>query len=196
MPRSRAAAAAPDLFAAQPALPSGFKYQAEIVSAEEEQELAARFAELPFKPFEFQGYLGNRRVLSFGWHYDFNDRQLREAGDIPPLLLPLRDRCAAFTNIEPAALEHVLLTEYLPGAGIGWHKDKAVFSEVIGVSLLSACTFRFRRRKGAGWERVSVIAEPRSAYLLSGPSRSDWEHSIPAVDSLRYSVTFRNLKSK
>ncbi|HSJ76270.1 MAG TPA: hypothetical protein VK899_08835, partial [Gemmatimonadales bacterium] len=66
--------------------------------------------------------------------------------------------------------------------------------EVIGISLLSSCRFRFRRKAGPGWERVSLIAEPRSAYLLSGASRTEWEHSIPAVDSLRYSITFRNFR--
>ena len=39
----------------------------------------------------------------------------------------------------------------------------------------------------------SLIVEPRSAYLLRGPSRTEWEHSIPAVDALRYSITFRSL---
>ncbi len=77
----------------------------------------------------------------------------------------------------------------------GWHRDKAVFGEIVGISLRSACTFRLRRAVGARWERVSLIAEPRSAYLLSGAARSEWEHSIPAVEELRYSVTYRNLKS-
>jgi len=89
------------------------------------------------------------------------------------------------------------VTEYSPGAAISWHRDRSVFGEVIGVSLLSACTFRLRRNSAAGsgkYERASLILAPRSAYLLSGPSRTEWEHSIPAVDTLRYSVTFRRLK--
>ena len=106
----------------------------------------------------------------------------------------LRERCAGLAVIAPSELQHALLTEYAPGAGIGWHKDKAVFGQVVGVSLLSACVFRLRRKTGSGWERASVVAEPRSAYLLEGPSRTEWEHSIPAVDRLRYSITFRNLK--
>ena len=89
----------------------------------------------------------------------------------------------------------MLVTKYGPGAGIGWHRDKEVFGEVIGVSLLSPCVLRLRRKVGGKkWERANVEAEPRSAYLLSGPSRSEWEHSIPAVDALRYSITFRNLR--
>ena len=152
--------------------------------------------ELPFRAFEFHGYTGNRRVISFGWQYDFTARQLRKVDDIPPFLLPIRDRAAAFAGLQPGALQHVLVTEYGAGAGIGWHRDKAVFGQIVGISLLAACTFRLRRKVDDRWERVNLTAEPRSAYLLSGPARSEWEHSIPPVDSLRYSITFRNLREE
>ena len=183
------------LFDHNPSLPQGFRYEADLVSAAEERELVERFSALPFRPFEFHGYLGKRRVVSFGWQYDFNSSELREAEHMPAFLLPLRDRAAAFACLAPSDFQHVLLTEYAPGAGIGWHKDKAVFGEVVGISLLSACTFRFRRKVGSRWERASFNAEPRSAYLLQGPSRTEWEHSIAEVDTLRYSITFRNFKS-
>src|SRR4051794_2275629 len=95
--------------------------------------------------------------------------------------------------MEPDAFRHVLVTEYSAGAAIGWHRDKAVFAEVVGVSLLSACRFRFRRQHHDGkWQRAAITAEPRSVYLIAGESRTEWEHSIPAVDRLRYSITFRN----
>ena len=190
----------PDLFAPlpalPPALPEGFKYEAGLVSAEEERALVAAFADLPFRDFEFQGYVGKRRVVSFGWQYDFNTRELRRTDDMPAFLLPLRDKAAAFAGLAGAVLQHVLITEYGPRAAIGWHKDKAVFGEVVGISLVSPCNFRFRRKAGTKWERASLIAEPRSAYLLRGASRTDWEHSIPAVEQLRYSITFRNLRSQ
>ncbi|HYO90767.1 MAG TPA: alpha-ketoglutarate-dependent dioxygenase AlkB, partial [Pyrinomonadaceae bacterium] len=94
----------------------------------------------------------------------------------------------------PEELQHVLVTEYGPGAGIGWHRDKAVFGEVVGISLLSPCVLRFRRAIAKKkWERVNLSAEPRSAYHLSGPARYEWEHSILRVDALRYSITFRNV---
>ena len=195
MAKPRNATRTSDLFQLQAGMPGGFRYQPEFVSAEEERELVAAFADLPFRPFEFQGYVGNRRVVSFGWQYDFNTRELRKAEDIPGFLTAIRARAADFAGLPPNSLQQVLLSEYAPGAGIGWHRDKAVFGEVVGISLLSACTLRFRRKKGAGWERASVLAAPRSAYLLEGPSRTDWQHSIPAVDSPRYSITFRNLRS-
>jgi alkylated DNA repair dioxygenase AlkB len=176
--------------------PPGFRYQAGLISADEERELAERFAELPFRAFEFHGYLGKRRVLSFGWQYDFGTSALREAAPMPPFLAAVRERAAGFADLPPSELQQVLLTEYAPGAGIGWHKDKAVFGDVIGISLLSACTFRFRRKLGCRWERASFVAEPRSVYLLQGPARSEWEHSIPSVDRPRYSITFRTFHRK
>ena len=178
-----------------PKLPEGFRYRSDLISSEDEDTLLAHVRELPFRDFEFHGYTGKRRVVSFGWHYDFSARQLQKADDIPDYLLALREAAAAFAGLEPGAFQHVLVTEYGPGAGIGWHRDKAVFGEVVGVSLLSPCVFRMRRAVSKKrWERVNLVAAPRSAYLLSGPARYEWEHSIPQMDALRYSITFRNLR--
>lgn len=182
------------LFKTAAALPEGFRYQPDRFSTDEEQRLLERVRQLPFKEFEFQGFVGKRRTVSFGWRYDFNDRSLQKAGDIPDFLLPVRELAAEFAGLEPAVLQQVLVTEYGPGAAIGWHRDKSVFGDVIGISLLSACRFRFRRKAGDGWERAALTVEPRSAYLLRGPSRTEWEHSIPGVDSLRYSLTFRTFR--
>jgi alkylated DNA repair dioxygenase AlkB len=184
-----------DLFGSGPALPPGFAYRADLISAEEERALVARFSDLPFKEFEFQGYRGKRRVVSFGWQYDFTHARLHRVEDMPEFLLAVRDRAAAFAGLAPGSLQHVLLTEYGPGAPIGWHRDRPVFAEVVGVSLVAPCVFRLRRRTAEGFERRTVILEPRSAYLLSGPARSEWEHSIPPVDALRYSITFRSFKA-
>lgn len=185
----------PTLFDAAPRrLPEGFRYQPDLITPDEEAEILRNVKVLPFRSFEFHGYVGKRRVISFGWRYDFNDRELQKAADIPDVLAPLRDRAAAFAGIAPAELQHALVTEYEPGAAIGWHRDKDVFGDVIGISLRSACTFRLRRQAGAKWERASITAEPRSVYLLRGAARTDWEHSIPAVNELRYSITFRSMR--
>jgi alkylated DNA repair dioxygenase AlkB len=183
----------PDLFANPDKGPQGFRYATELITESEERSLVEAFQCLPFKEFEFQGFIGKRRVVSFGWRYDFNGGGFQRIEPMPDFLLPLRDKAAAFAGIEPSALEHALLTEYRPGAAIGWHKDRSVFDDVIGISLVSSCTFRFRRRRENGWQRYSVTTEPRSIYLLRGSSRTEWEHSIPAVSALRYSITFRTL---
>src|SRR3954464_7536882 len=179
-----------------PALPAGLRYRMDLISATEERKLVGQLGALPFQAFEFQGYLGKRRVISFGWRYDFNRMQIQRTEDIPSFLLGLRERAAAFAELASADLQQVLLTEYAPGAGIGWDRDKPVFAEVVGLSLVSPCVFRMRRKTGATWERTSLTLEPRSAYLLQGPARTEWEHSIPAVEVLRYSITFRTFRSQ
>ncbi len=177
-------------------LPEGFRYQAEAIAPEEERALLEGIRELPLAPFQFHGYVGKRRVLSFGWQYDFESESVRETAPIPAFLRPARAAAAVFARMHPDELSQALVTEYDVGAAIGWHRDKAVFGNVVGISLLAPCVFRLRRKLGAKWERASLVAEPRSAYLLSGPSRTRWEHSIPAVDSLRYSITFRQLEAR
>jgi alkylated DNA repair dioxygenase AlkB len=175
-------------------LPDGFRYQPGVVSPAEEDDLVRELRHLPFKNFEFHGHLGKRRVVFYGWRYDFNQGGLQHADPIPSFLLPLRDRAATFAEMEAEQLQHVLVTEYDVGAAIGWHRDKAVFADVIGISFLAPCVFRLRRKVGTKWERASLTVERRSVYLLRGPSRTEWEHSIPAVDALRYSITFRSMR--
>jgi alkylated DNA repair dioxygenase AlkB len=186
-------------------LPAGFRYQPELIGSADECALLTQVRALPFREFEFHGYLGKRKVVSFGWQYDYSGRELRQADDIPEFLLALRKHAALFANLAPEELQQVLVTEYGPGAGIGWHRDKPVFGEVVGISLLTPCLLRFRHQVGEKlkpggqrsrqWERKNVTVERRSAYLLTGPARKVWQHSIPPVDALRYSITFRNVRT-
>ena len=174
-------------------VPEGFGYHPALIGPTDEHELISHIRDLPFREFEFHGYLGKRRVVSFGWQYDFSGQKLRKADDIPEFLLKLRKLISPLAELKPAEFQHVLVSEYSPGAGIGWHRDKAVFGRVVGVSLLAACVLRFRRKMGDKWERSNLPIEPRSAYVLTGPARLEWQHSIARVDELRYSITFRNL---
>lgn len=182
------------LFDLPPASPDGFAYRADLISAEAERDLAERLSALPFEPFQFRGYEGRRRVVSFGWRYDFNGPGLVAAEPMPDWLLPVRDRAAAFAGLPCEAFAHVLINEYREGAPIGWHRDRPVFEKVVGVSLLAPTVMRFRRRAGDRFERFNVPIAPRSAYLLDGPARLHWEHSLPEAKAHRYSITFRNLR--
>jgi alkylated DNA repair dioxygenase AlkB len=182
-----------NLFESRSRLPEGFRYHADLLSVSEEQLLERELAGLPFKPFDFHGYQANRMVVAFGFRYDYGRRDVVEASPLPSFLEPLREKIAAAFDRPAEAFRQVLINEYRAGAGIGWHRDKREFDEVVGVSLLAPCTFRFRRKSGEGWDRISLTAEPRSAYLLSGPSRTVWEHSIPPLACHRYSITFRTL---
>ncbi|RAK67604.1 alpha-ketoglutarate-dependent dioxygenase AlkB [Phenylobacterium kunshanense] len=175
--------------------PDGLLHRDEFITPVEERELLDRLEGLSFEPFQFQGFEGRRHVVSFGRRYDFNGPGLVDAEPLPEWLLPLRDRAAAFADLPGEAFAHVLINKYPVGAPIGWHRDRPVFDKVVGVSLLSPAIMRFRQREGARWRRTAVALAPRSAYVLDGPARRDWEHSIPEAKALRYSITFRNLRT-
>jgi alkylated DNA repair dioxygenase AlkB len=177
-------------------LPQGLRYQPDFLSPQDERELVGHIETLPFKEFDFHGFTGKRRTVSFGWKYNFSDRALQKGDDMPEFLKPLRKRVAEFAGLLATDFQHALVIEYQPGAGIGWHRDKPVFDEVVGISLLAPCRFRLRRQVGETWERTSLLAEPRSIYLLSGAARTQWQHSIPPMDRLRYSITFRNFRER
>lgn len=183
-----------DLFAAPALEPEGLRFDPTLVDAGEQAELVAAFADLPFAPFEFHGWQGARRVVSFGSRYDFTRARLDPAEPIPPFLLALADRAARFAGVPPEAVAQALVTEYRPGAGIGWHRDRPQYGKVIGLSFGAPARLRFRRRAGALWERRALELPPGSAYLLDGAARRDWEHSIAPMAALRYSATFRTLR--
>ena len=186
----------PDLFG--PTAPPGFRYAPDLISETEADALVEQLDRMALQPFEFQGRLANRQVASFGFRYDYGRRSLLEAPPIPDWLAGLRDRAAAFAGLSAEAFAHALVNAYPPGAGIEPGDDDVVlnyhhFSVVVGVSLLAPCMLRFRRRRGASWERRSVVVEPRSAYLLAGEARAGWQHSISPMDRRRYSITFRSM---
>jgi alkylated DNA repair dioxygenase AlkB len=183
------------LFADRSAGPEGLRYQPDFIDAATEAELIARIETLPLQPFQFGAYEGKRRVASFGFRYDYSLRKLEEAHPIPGWLTSVIRSVEEFGGLPAGSVSQVLCTEYDAGVGIGWHRDKPHFDEIFGLSLKSACKFRFRRPAGAKWERFMLVAEARSLYMMSGESRQVWEHSIPAVEQRRYSITFRTMKT-
>ena len=172
--------------------PPGLTTREDFITVDEERALLERFDALSFQPFAFQGWFGKRETVSFGWRYDFNDARLHAAPPLPDYLLPLRERAAHFAVLAAVDFEQALVIRYDVGAGIGWHRDRPAFDRVVGVSLLSHCVLRFRRREGRAFRRFPLDAPPRSAYLLTGEIRHDWEHSIAPLESRRFSITFRN----
>jgi alkylated DNA repair dioxygenase AlkB len=180
------------LFAGKAPSPEGLRYTSGFISPEAEEELIAHVAALPLQPFQFGQYEGKRRVASFGFRYDYSLRRLEEASSIPAWLRSITEKIEAFGG-PSTRIRQVLCTEYDTGVGIGWHRDKPQFERIFGLSLGSACRFRFRQPSGEKWERFTLEAAPRSIYMMSGASRSQWEHSIPAVEARRYSITFRTM---
>jgi alkylated DNA repair dioxygenase AlkB len=184
------------LFAEPNAGPEGLRYQPEFVSRTAEAELIGHILELPLQPFQFGAYEGKRRVASFGFRYDYTARRLQEAEPLPAWLTSTIQSVEKFGDLPPGSVRQVLCTEYEVGVGIGWHRDKPHFEEIFGLSLGASCKFRFRRPAGDKWKRFTLTAEPRSLYMMGGESRQIWQHSIPAVEQRRYSITFRTMKAE
>jgi alkylated DNA repair dioxygenase AlkB len=174
--------------------PPGFVYRPELLSEVEERDLAQAISRIELSDVKMRGAVARRRTAHFGWLYGYETWRIEPGPPIPDFLLPLRDRVGELAGVASDALVEVLLTEYRPGAGIGWHRDAPMFGVVAGVSLLGACRFRFERGTGAARETRAVTLAPRSAYLLTGEAREMWRHSIPPTKELRYSVTFRDLR--
>ncbi len=182
-----------DLQTTVPSMPEGFRYEEEIITEAEEASLVESLATLELKPFEFHGHAGNRRITSFGLRYDYARRIVEPADGFPPFLTELRKKIAIFAGRSIDEFQQGGVNQYPPGAGIGWHKDKPQFGAIVGVSLLSPATMRLRLPAGKSWIRKSQELKPRSIYILDGEARTNWEHSVPPVSSLRYALTFRTL---
>jgi alkylated DNA repair protein (DNA oxidative demethylase) len=187
-----------------PPLPPGFHYRGDFITSDDEPQLVSDIERLELKRVEMRGGVARRRIAHFGWTYGFDSRRSNPGAPIPAFLLPLRVRAAEWAGTAPDALAEALVTEYPEGATIGWHRDAPPFGDVIvGISLLGASRMRFRPyvspkdQDGLPPRRAThqVELEPRSAYIISGEARSGFEHSIPAVSSLRYSITFRTLRT-
>ncbi len=173
--------------------PHGFRYRDAIITEDQQTALVESIQQLELKPFELHGHLGNRRVVSFGLKNDYSRRSVEPATQMPAFLDDLLVRVAKFAAIDANAFRQIGVNEYPPAAGIGWHKDRQEFGIIVGVSLLASATMRFRKADGARWTRVSHTVKPRSIYILDGEARTQWEHSIPPLRDLRYSIIFRTI---
>ena len=181
-----------DLFGA-PLLP-GLVTGAGFLTETEEIALIAHIEGAELTPFRFQQWEGKRLTRSYGWHYDFETSAFSRTEALPAWLRPVADRAARFANLAPESIAQALLISYGPGAGIGWHRDRPVFEHVIGISLGSPATMRFRRRKAERFERFALPLAPRSIYHLKDEVRTEWEHSIAAMEEPRWSITLRTLR--
>ena len=173
--------------------PPGLRYQPDFIETDAEKELIEKIRGLPLVPFQFGAFEGKRRVAWLGWRYDYSQHKLKQADPIPTWLAPVIAKIQDLANLPQASIAQILCTEYEMGVGIGWHRDKPHFGDVFGLSLASACKLRFRRRSGDKWERFNLDVLPRSLYMMTGEARHQWEHSIPPLQQLRYSITFRTM---
>lgn len=186
-----------DLFGGELALPPGMRYEPDFLAPGEEDALLAVLSGLPLERMNYKGYEARRRVLSYGSAYDFDAGHLEAREPIPAWLAPLRERVAAWTGHPAEAFTQALVAEYAPGTPLGWHRDVPEFEDIVGVSLLADAVMRLRpwpHQPGTRARDLRLVLEPRSAYLLHGPGRWAWQHSVMPTTALRYSITLRTAR--
>ena len=185
------------LFPIEPLWPEGFSYTDNFITKEEEGALYEEIEKHERHVFTFQGYEAKRKVASFGQDWSFDQQALKKGKDIPPTFHSLIQKVAQHLSIHPERFAELLITEYPIGSVINWHRDAPPFDLIAGISLCSDCTFRLRPHEKAKQSRSSVISLPvrrRSLYVMQGPARTEWQHSIAPVKKARYSITLRTLK--
>lgn len=177
--------------------PADLVYRASFLTAEEEAALLARIEQIEFRDVKMHRVIARRRVIHYGWDYDYEGWKIFPADPVPVWLQRLVARAENEAQLAAGSLEQLMIARYPPGATIGWHRDAPMFgTPVVGISLLAPCTMKFRRKAADGWETHAQLLEPRSLYLLGGEVRQRWQHSIPAVKELRYSISMRTLRRK
>jgi alkylated DNA repair dioxygenase AlkB len=185
-----------DLFGQRPPLPEGLTYRPDFIAPEEEADLLAVIAALPFKEAHYKEWTAKRRIVSYGGRYDFSENELLQAEPVPQFLDLLRERVAQWCDISPTRFSHAMIAEYQPGTQLGWHRDVPDFDVIAGVSLAGPARMRLRPyppQKGKRRAALTLDLQLRSAYMLRGPARWNWQHAISPTKSLRYSITFRTL---
>ena len=191
-----------NLFEVAAKVPDGFIYRQNFISEAEEQALIREIQSVQLASFQYYQFTGKRRLASFGWQYEFGKNEITRAPDMPAFLLPLRTRAGKLFDIDPNSFSQSSIIEYSIGSPIGWHREIAHFGVVVGISLGAACRMRFRKyhrvraQNSKRDEILSIELQPRSIYLMSGASREIWQHSIPPVKALRYSIMMRTLRAK
>ena len=181
-----------------PNAPTGLLYVADFLSPPEQARLVEAVGAMPLEPAQYKQFTAKRRVIHFGGRYDFSAQELLASESIPEVLLPLRERIAAAAAVAPGAFSHAMVAEYRSGTQLGWHRDVPDFEIVAGVSLVAAARMQFRPYVAAERLRkhyLNLLLEPGSLYVLRDSARWSWQHRVPPVTRLRYSITFRTRRT-
>lgn len=178
-------------------LGNGLVYRPDFLTPEEEAEILTVIPKLHLYKPRYGEYEAKRRVIGFGWGYDFDKKQFIPGPPLPQFLTKIQHKIAKWLDIPKERVVEALITEYPPGTTIGWHRDTEEFEKIIGVSLAGWARMRFRPLSAIGDTRkiISLELEPRSSYIMQKDIRWKWQHSVAPTKVLRYSITFRTLGS-
>ncbi len=140
-----------------PNRPEGLVYETDWLSRDDERALIEIVRALPFAAATYKAYTARRRVVGYGGRFDYDRNVLMPAPPLVDALHPLRARVARWSGLPEPALEHVLVSEYVPGTPLGWHRDVPDFEDVIGVSLGAPAVLRFRPYPPEPRRRADVV---------------------------------------
>lgn len=170
---------------------NGLEYTPNFISVDDECALLAQIDKQPW----FTDL--KRRVQHYGYKYDYKARAVTQdsyLGPLPEWLLSIANKL----SFKP---DQAIVNEYLPGQGISAHIDcQPCFGNTIAsLSLGSSVMMQFAK----DGQKEELYLAPRSLIILSGQSRHQWTHAIPARKSdvvngiklprdRRVSVTFRS----
>ena len=122
-----------------PSFPPGFRYQLGFLTSQEEGELIAGIGTLELRNSQYHEYTARRRTAGFGLRWSYDTASLHEAPPAPEFLTEFTEKVAEFLCLDPRLFPHVLVTEYPPGAPIGWDRDAPPFAvKQIGPGVYAA----------------------------------------------------------
>uniref|UniRef100_K3WLA9 Fe2OG dioxygenase domain-containing protein n=1 Tax=Globisporangium ultimum (strain ATCC 200006 / CBS 805.95 / DAOM BR144) TaxID=431595 RepID=K3WLA9_GLOUD len=145
-----------------------------------------------------------RQVQHFGYEFSYETR----CCDANQPLEPMPPAMDKLTKQIPASImdtpDQITVNEYKPGQGIAAHIDthSAFTNAIASLSLENEIVMEFRHPDG---RMESVLCQPRSLLVMTGPSRYEWTHAIPprmfdVIDGekvdrkRRVSITFRKIQ--
>ena len=181
----------------------GYTYISEFLSQDEAKAL---YCWLDSQPSEVWMRDLSRRVIHYGWRYDYTNRKI--SSDL--YIGPLPERCAALaerihreTGKFQEIPNQVIVNEYEPGQGIAMHTDHPDFGPTVAmISLGDSWSMDFLHEQ-TGRKQTRVL-DVGSALILSSEARREWRHGIAKRKkepdgrprSTRISLTFRTVHSQ
>jgi len=188
-----------DALEAREAVIPGLQYCSSYIDTLEQSHLLAIIDQQPWLTDM------KRRVLHYGYKYDYKSRMITpdfHLGPLPEWLMPLAQHLhheGLFSDVPDQAI----INEYQPGQGISAHIDcvPCFGNEVASLSLGSSCVMELIH---SSYGKQSKVLERGSLIVLSGPARYEWQHCIPArktdviagekiLRGRRVSITFRKV---
>lgn len=126
----------------------------------------------------------SRRVLHYGYKYNYRSKHVNKSdylGSLPKWSSDLEQKIyelPIIQKLQSGKPNQLIVNEYKPGQGIAWHTDAKSFDDpIVTLSTGGSCIFEMKNQDG---KVVELLLKPKTLVVMSGKSRWDWKHRIPA----------------